>query len=140
MIAKHPKAPASNLTKILLVDFTSILALCRSLIYQNSCKYLKKNMSIISSTDPISNSDSSSTTPAHQRPAEGITGDQSTSLFDEATVNLGSQTSPTTTTPNSTSQLTQSVTTAVSESSKSNSSTVDESTTPLASNIDSTSD
>lgn len=94
------------------------------------------------SSDPISNLDSSSNTPAHLRPAEGTTGDQST-LFDEATVNLGSQTNPATT-PNSTSQLTQSVTTAaaVSESSKSksNSSMVDESTTPLASNVDSTSD
>lgn len=102
---------------------------------------------IFLSTDPILNSDSSSTTPPHLRPAEGTFGDQSTSLFDESSTNLVSQTNPTLTTtitPNSTSitssQLTQSVTTAVSEFSKSNISTVDESTTPLASNVDSTSD
>lgn len=98
--------------------------------------------------DPISNLDSSSNTPAHPRPA-GTAGDQTASLFDEATANLGSQTTQPATTPNSTSQLTQSVTTAavsvsVSESSKSksnSSTTVDESTTPLAaSNVDSTSD
>ncbi|KAJ6641009.1 Vacuolar protein sorting-associated protein 26 [Pseudolycoriella hygida] len=92
--------------------------------------------------NPITNSESSSNTPAHLRPAEGAAADQSASLFDEATVNVGSDSNPAATS-NSTSHLTQSVTTAaVSESSKSksNSSTVDESTTPLASNIDSTSD
>jgi len=88
--------------------------------------------------NPITDLDSSSTMPAHLRPAEGTTGDQS--LFDDASPNSAPQTNPTSTiTPNST-LLTESATTAVSESSKLNSSTVDESTTPLASNIDSTSD
>lgn len=87
--------------------------------------------------NPISISDSSSNKPSHQRSADGTVGDQSASLFDEA--------SNPATTPNSTSQLTQSVSEAAVASSEcsnseNNSSTVDSSTTPLASNVDSTSE
>ncbi|XP_037051210.1 vacuolar protein sorting-associated protein 26B-like [Bradysia coprophila] len=89
--------------------------------------------------NPISISDSNSNKPSHPRPADGTIGDQSASLFDEAT------NPATATAPNSTSQLTQSATeaAAVSECSNSennSSTTVDSSTTPLASNVDSTSE